>query len=119
MSSASDSIETTRLLQRVADGNEGALDELLVLYARYLRRVVELRMEPELRARFDPSDAVRETQLEVIRRIDDFISPALRSAMFSSDDKPLRVYSWPRPCSPRKTTAPARSSSANATSAQL
>jgi RNA polymerase sigma-70 factor (ECF subfamily) len=73
MSSASDSIETTRLLQRVADGNEGALDELLVLYARYLRRVVELRMEPELRARVDPSDAVQETQLAVIRRIDDFL----------------------------------------------
>ena len=43
-------------------------------YRRYLRRVVELRMDPELRLRVDPSDVVQETQLLASERIDDFLS---------------------------------------------
>ena len=46
----------------------------MVGYRRYLRRVVELRMDPELRQRVDPSDVVQETQLLASQRIDDFLA---------------------------------------------
>ncbi len=74
MCSASDSTDTDRLLQQVSDGQSSALDELMAGYRRYLRRVVALRMDPELRLRVDPSDVVQETQLLVSERIDDFLS---------------------------------------------
>ena len=74
MCSASDSTDTDRLLQQVSDGQSSALDELMAGDRRYLRRVVELRMDPELRLRVDPSDVVQETQLLASERIDDFLS---------------------------------------------
>ena len=74
MCSASDSTNTDRLLQQLADGQETAMDQLLAGYHRYLRRVVELRIDPELRQRVDPSDVVQETQLLASQRIGDFLS---------------------------------------------
>jgi RNA polymerase sigma-70 factor (ECF subfamily) len=74
MSSEDDSSATDRLLQRVSAGESGAVDELLAAYRRYLRRVVELRMDAELRTRVDPSDVVQETQLIASRRIDEFLA---------------------------------------------
>jgi RNA polymerase sigma-70 factor (ECF subfamily) len=74
MSSASDSTNTDRLLQRVADGQRSALDELMGDYRQYLRRLVELRIDPELRLRVDASDVVQETQLAASERINDFLA---------------------------------------------
>jgi RNA polymerase sigma-70 factor (ECF subfamily) len=74
MGSASDSTNTDRLLQRVADGQTSALDELMGDYRQYLRRLVELRIDPELRLRVDASDVVQETQLAASERIDDFLA---------------------------------------------
>ena len=74
MCSASDSTNTDRLLQRVADGQTSALDELMTGYRQYLRRLVELRIDPELRLRVDASDVVQETQLAASERIDDFLA---------------------------------------------
>ena len=39
----------------------------------YLRRFVELRMDPHLRHRFDPSDVVQEAQIEALRRMDAYL----------------------------------------------
>jgi RNA polymerase sigma-70 factor (ECF subfamily) len=66
--------ETEQLLERVAQGDERALEQLLAEHRPYLRRLIELRMEDDLHARLDPSDVVQETQLVAIRRIDDFLA---------------------------------------------
>jgi RNA polymerase sigma-70 factor (ECF subfamily) len=66
---ASDSAETRRLLQKARDDQPGARDELLARHRAYLRRFVEVRLDPKIRARVDPSDVVQETQMEAIRRL--------------------------------------------------
>src|SRR5262249_54570703 len=68
-----DEAEVRGLLQRVRDGDRGALDQLLVHHRRYLLDVVELRMDQKLRARIDPSDVVQEAQLEAAQRIEEYL----------------------------------------------
>jgi RNA polymerase sigma-70 factor (ECF subfamily) len=65
--------ETEELLRRLQSGDANALDRLFTHHRPYLRRVVELRLDPKLRARVDASDVVQETELEVARRIDDYL----------------------------------------------
>lgn len=72
--SHSDSAQTDRLLADVAEGDEAALDKLIRLHAAYLRRIVQIRISPELNRRLDASDVVQETQMVVIRRIEEFLS---------------------------------------------
>jgi RNA polymerase sigma-70 factor (ECF subfamily) len=69
-----DSAETCALLQQVRQGDAQALERLLERHRRNLRDFVEFHFDPRLRARLDPSDVVQETQLEVMRRIDDFLA---------------------------------------------
>ncbi|MBI3467993.1 MAG: sigma-70 family RNA polymerase sigma factor [Planctomycetes bacterium] len=70
---APDTTETRDLLERLRAGDRGALDQLLSLHRSFLRRLIELRLDPRLRARVDPSDVVQKTQLEAARRIDDYL----------------------------------------------
>jgi RNA polymerase sigma-70 factor (ECF subfamily) len=50
------------------------LEELLAQHRAGLRHFVEFHLDPRLRARVDPSDVVQDTQLELVRRIDDFLA---------------------------------------------
>jgi RNA polymerase sigma-70 factor (ECF subfamily) len=68
-----DSAQTCGLLEQVARGDRRALDRLLEHYGPGLHAFVEARFDPKLRARLDPSDVVQEAQLEVVRRMDDFL----------------------------------------------
>jgi RNA polymerase sigma-70 factor (ECF subfamily) len=68
-----DSSETGRLLDRVRDGTPGGIDHLLTHHRPYLRQVVALRLDPQLRARVDPSDVVQETQMEAVRRLQGYL----------------------------------------------
>src|SRR5262245_20878529 len=68
-----DSAETCALLDRVRGGDRAALDALLARCRPALRDFVEFHLDPRLRARVDPSDVVQETQLELVRRMDDFL----------------------------------------------
>ncbi len=68
-----DSEETQGLLRRLAAGDRRAIDRLLTMHRSELHRVVELRLEPRLRARVDPSDVVQEAQLDVLARLDDYL----------------------------------------------
>jgi RNA polymerase sigma-70 factor (ECF subfamily) len=70
---AADSSETQRLLDRVRAGEPGATDRLLDGHRRYLRRLVDYRLDPRLRPRVDPSDVVQEAQIEALRRLDDYL----------------------------------------------
>ena len=71
---ASDSTETQHLLERVHGGDAGALDELLAHHRPYLRQMVALRLDANLRRRIDPSDVVQEAQLEAARRMDGYLA---------------------------------------------
>lgn len=72
---ASDSRETRRLLRQACDGDQRALGRLLERHRPYLRHLVELRLDPRIRARVDPSDVVQEAQLEAARRLQDDPQP--------------------------------------------
>jgi RNA polymerase sigma-70 factor, ECF subfamily len=68
-----DSGETQDLLRRAHAGESRAFDELFTAYRAYLRQFVELRLDPKLRSRVDPSDVVQEAQLEAARRLKGFM----------------------------------------------
>src|SRR5262249_42518961 len=73
-----ESAECQRLLQQVRTGDPRALECLLSMHRAYLRQLVELRLDPRLRARVDPSDVVQEAQLEAVRRLPEYLrEPAL------------------------------------------
>ncbi len=68
-----DAMQTERLLERLAEGDEKALDEILEGHRDYLRRMLAVRIDADLRGRIDPSDLIQETQLVAVRRIDEFL----------------------------------------------
>jgi len=75
---AADSLETQRLLQLIRSGQAEATNRLLARHRPYLLRLIEVRLDPKMRARVDPSDVVQEAQLEASRRLDDYLKqPAL------------------------------------------
>jgi RNA polymerase sigma-70 factor (ECF subfamily) len=68
-----DSAETCGLLEQVAQGAGQALGRLLQRYRPRLRAFIAARLDPQIRSRMDPSDVVQEVQLEVARRIENFL----------------------------------------------
>jgi RNA polymerase sigma-70 factor, ECF subfamily len=73
-----DSAETQGLLRRVRAGDREAFGQLFARHQAYLRRVVELRLDPRLRPRVDPSDVVQEAHLEALNRLPTYLErPAL------------------------------------------
>jgi RNA polymerase sigma-70 factor (ECF subfamily) len=68
-----DSDETLSLLQQARAGQAGAVDQLLARHRPYLRKMIGLRLDPQLRARVDPSDVVQEAQMEAARRLDGYL----------------------------------------------
>jgi len=73
MSLRADSAETRGLLDQVEAGNREALDQLLGQHRGDLRDFIEVRLDPRLAARVDPSDVVQEALLTVTKRIDDYL----------------------------------------------
>jgi RNA polymerase sigma-70 factor (ECF subfamily) len=61
------------LLQQARDGDQQACEELFAGHRDYLRRLVELRLDPRLRARVDASDIVQDAQLEAVRRLSAYL----------------------------------------------
>lgn len=56
-------------IQLAVEGDEEALADLMTRHRPRLRRMVMLRMDGRVRARFDPSDVVQEAFVEIARRI--------------------------------------------------
>lgn len=69
----SDNPDTVQLLERIGQGDRSATELLMQRHRELLRQYIELRLEPGLRQRVDPSDVVQEAQIEIIRRLDDFL----------------------------------------------
>jgi RNA polymerase sigma-70 factor (ECF subfamily) len=68
-----DSLETQRLLVLARAEDREAFERLFARHRKYLRDAIALRLDPRVRARVDPSDVVQGTQLEVFRRLPDFL----------------------------------------------
>ena len=72
MAFSTDSEDTATMLDQVAAGNPTALARLLALHRPFLKRVIEMRMEPALRSRIDASDVAQEAQLMISKQIERF-----------------------------------------------
>ena len=68
--------ETQGLLERARAGDREAFERLFSHYRRYLRQVIDLRLDQRLRQRVDTSDVIQETQLEAFRRLADYLERA-------------------------------------------
>lgn len=68
-----DSAQTSALLDRIGQGDRQALGQLLDRGRPALRDFVDYHLDARLRTRLDPSDVVQEVQLEVVRRMDDYL----------------------------------------------
>jgi RNA polymerase sigma-70 factor (ECF subfamily) len=69
-----DSTQTRALLDGIRRGAPSALENLLARHRSELRDFIECHFDPRLRARVDPSDVVQDTQLELVRRMNDFLA---------------------------------------------
>ena len=69
-----DSSSTLQLLGQAAAGDEQALGQLLQHHLPRVKAAVDFRIDRRVQARFDASDVVQETQLEVTRRFDEFLN---------------------------------------------
>jgi len=65
---------TEALLQRAADGDGQAVQELLVRHRDRLRRMISVRMDPRLAPRLDPSDVVQEALADASRKLPDYLA---------------------------------------------
>jgi RNA polymerase sigma-70 factor (ECF subfamily) len=68
-----DSDRTRGLLELAGQGDRQALQDLLAHYQPEVYAYVEARLDPRVRRRVAPSDVVQETQLEVVRRLPDYL----------------------------------------------
>src|SRR5262245_11690848 len=75
---------TTLLLQRAAQGDPAAVDELLRRHRSSLRRMIAVRMDPRLKTRIDPSDVVQSVLAEAAQK------------MVASPRQPEQFYPWLR-----------------------
>lgn len=73
------------------------LAELYMRYRDRLRTMVDLRIDPRLRGRIDPSDVLQEAFIEISQRLDEY----LKSASVTS----LPLYFWFRKISGQKLVA--------------
>jgi RNA polymerase sigma-70 factor (ECF subfamily) len=71
---ATNSAETTRLLEQARAGDREALNSLLARHLPRLRRMVDLRLDRRLQARIDASDVIQEACVEVVTRLNEYFS---------------------------------------------
>src|SRR5437868_11122394 len=77
--------DTEQLLARLAQGDEEARGLLLQRHRARLRCMIDLRLDPRLRRRVDPSDVLQESLAEADRKLSDY-----------ARSRPLPFYPWLR-----------------------
>lgn len=82
---ASETEETNQLLRRAEEGDNRAIERLLVEHRERLRKMIAVRMDRRLAARVDPSDVVQEAWAEAVRKLPDYLR-----------DRPIPFYPWLR-----------------------
>ena len=68
------SAETTRLLEQARAGDQEALNALFARHRPRLRRMVDMRLDRRLQARIDASDVIQEACVEVVTRLNEYLS---------------------------------------------
>jgi RNA polymerase sigma-70 factor (ECF subfamily) len=68
-----DSDQTRDLLDQVRQGDRQALEQLLERHQANVHAFVKAWLDPRVRPRVAPSDVVQETQMEIVRRMDDYL----------------------------------------------
>src|SRR5437870_3541180 len=69
-----DASDIPGLIQRAADRDEQAFQELFTRYRDRLKRMVHLRLSRRLHGRIDDSDVVQEAYLEASRRLPEYVA---------------------------------------------
>ena len=77
--------DTDELLDRTAQGDRAARDQLLARHQERLRQAVSYRLDRRLAARVDPSDVVQEVLAEAARKLPEYLR-----------QRPLPFYPWLR-----------------------
>lgn len=77
--------DSDELLALAAAGHDGAVQELFLRYRDRLRRMVGVRIDQRLAARFDPSDIVQDALLDASRKLAGYLQ-----------NRPVPVYPWLR-----------------------
>ena len=68
------SAETNRLLEQARAGDQEALNALFARHRPRLRRMVDMRLDRRLQARIDASDVIQEACVEVVTRLNEYLS---------------------------------------------
>ena len=69
-----DSEQTIRLLELAGRGDPAAVNDLLARHREAVRLFVDVRLDPAVRTRVDPSDVAQEALTEAARRLPDFLA---------------------------------------------
>ena len=78
-----DSAETQELLVQARQGERGAIDQLLLKHREALRRMIDLRLDPQIERRVDASDIVQDVLIDANRRLPEYLQ---------SPDMPLHLW---------------------------
>ena len=70
---SSNSATEEQLIERLREGDENALVELISIYRPRLKRMIEFRLDRRLRGRVDPSDVFQEAYLDATKRVTHFV----------------------------------------------
>ena len=81
----SDTPDTNELLDRVSRGDAAARHDLLARHRDRLRRMIAVRLDPRLAARFDASDVVQEALLDAAQKLPEYL-----------EKRPVAFYPWLR-----------------------
>lgn len=108
-----DSEHTLQLLDRIGRGDGPACEELFSRHRPELRSFFNFHLDNRLRVRFDPSDLVQTTQLELVRRIEDFVARRpMPFHLWQRKNAYERLLNLRRDHMLRATVGPSRGSSA-------
>lgn len=77
--------DTQNLVNRAAEGDSQAVQDLFGQYRDRLKRMVALRLDRRLQKRVDPSDVVQEALIVASNRLGEY-----------ADDPPMEFYLWLR-----------------------
>lgn len=69
----SDGGDTDRLLLAYSQGNKAVITDLLGRFRPYMRSIIDSQLDDRMRGRLDASDLIQEAQIEVARRMDDYV----------------------------------------------
>jgi len=70
------------LLNRIAEGETELIGDLVGIHSDRIKRMIQVRMDSRLRTRVDCSDVFQELQLDVLKRIPEFIPQQQQVSFF-------------------------------------